>query len=201
MAKRRYASDARERILGAKSLLGSIPDGDVAQQLGVSRSSVANVRKELAIPPAPRASAGAAKTKSAPKGKSKAKRTTKARGRRRNSKVAAAHDILGTISDRDVASKIGVSAGAVLQYRQRHGIPAYRRGRATDALPPEPGEAPKAAKAPEKHAAAAGTQHIWRLLGPAEPVFVVATDIVGAAQQAATLSGHVGLKHVGTVHR
>ena len=80
----------------------------------------------------------AAETKSQKKAKS-VKTTKKAKAKPgRKSVIDAYADLVGTVADRVVAEKAGVTIGAVRAWRVRRGIPAMsKRG----ALPPEPGEA------------------------------------------------------------
>ncbi len=81
------------------------PDRDIAESIGVSVRTLASFRARHNIAPY------------------KGPRTSRKAGGRR-SKIDPHRDILGTVPDRVVAEKAGVTLNAVRNYRVKHGIPA-----------------------------------------------------------------------------
>lgn len=81
------------------------PDRDIAEEIGVSVRTLASFRARHKIAPY------------------KGPRTSRKAGGRR-SKIDPHRDILGTVPDRVVAEKAGVTLNAVRNYRVKHGIPA-----------------------------------------------------------------------------
>lgn len=81
------------------------PDRDIAESIGVSVRTLASFRASHKIAPY------------------KGPRTSRKAGGRR-SKIDPHRDILGTVPDRVVAEKAGVTLNAVRNYRVKHGIPA-----------------------------------------------------------------------------
>lgn len=143
--------------------LGQVADGVIAERAGVDRNVVGAYRRKHGIPAyagfrfqkgvgppkAPGASAGRA---SAPKS---ADATPKGRPGRKSA-LDAHMDILGKVTDAEVAAQAGVTVAAVTQYRRRRGIPSATAARAAlEARLPEmaaTGEPPTEAARPETKA-------------------------------------------------
>jgi len=115
-------------------LVGTVPDRVVAEKAGVTIGAVRNwrvrrnipamsKRPDASLPPEP--GEGAPAKASKPKKKRKKKR----KGRRgpRKSKIDPYRSLVGTVPDRVVAEKAGVTPGAVLNYRKMRDIAAYNR--------------------------------------------------------------------------
>jgi len=92
-------------ILDRIDIVGSRPDRDIAEEIGVSVRTLASFRARHKIPAY------------------KGPRTQRKPGGRR-SKIDPFRDLLGTVPDRVVAEKAGVTLNAVRNYRVKHGIAA-----------------------------------------------------------------------------
>ena len=92
-----------------RSLLGTLPDADVAKKAGVSVRTIASFRARHGIP-----------------GYSGPRRPSTNR-RPRTSRIDPFQNLLGTVPDRVVAEQAGVSLNAVRNYRVKRGIQAARR--------------------------------------------------------------------------
>jgi len=152
--------------------LGKVPDADIADKAGVSVRTVASFRSRHDI-------AGY----SGP-------RRRKSGRKRRASRVDPFADLLGTVPDRVVAEKAGVSLNAVRNYRVKHGIPAAGRGR------------PKAGTVPPPGASSTTNQGdvAWQvMLASGESVAVIAKDLVGAAEVAKRVGSVAEIRRVGPV--
>jgi hypothetical protein len=97
------------RILTHYHLLGHVPDAEVARMSGVSIRTIASYRARHGI-----------------SGYSGPRRRPEIRGRR-ESRLEDHRDVLGTLPDRVVADLVGMSLGAVRNYRVKHAIPAAGR--------------------------------------------------------------------------
>jgi len=182
-------------------LLGVRSDREVAELAGVSSATVANYRSRAGIPAAPRATKRAAaeakQSSSRPK-----KKTKKGKGRKRKaraSKVDPFFSLLGEVPDRVVAEKAGVTLGAVLQYRKRHGVPAYGHKASAPPRPsrPTPAPAPSATETASPNPSKADTL-AWRAtLAAGDVMVVVAKSLTAAASRAATFGDVVSLERVG----
>jgi hypothetical protein len=137
----------RHLIEPHRHLLGELPDKAVADIAGVSMWAVRGYRLKLGIPA---------------RGKGKVKRVAKrastvARKRAgRTSPLDAYVHLLGTLTDKAVAAKAGVSVGSVYQYRRNRKIPSLRANRKAGVLSmPAVAvvEAPAAARAKPRSAA------------------------------------------------
>lgn len=110
MATSSKPRDAKKMISGARTLLGVISDEELAARLGVAPTAVANYRRAEGIKAAP-----------------KSARLSEAElPKVRVSKVAAHHDLVGTVSDTEVSRAAGVSSQAVQAYRKRHDIQSFQ---------------------------------------------------------------------------
>lgn len=89
------------------AMLGTMPDGSLGELLGISKAAVREARHSRGIPP----------HQSPPR----------QRGRQNSVWTKARVDLLGRMSDSDVATIVGVSRSAVTQARQQRGIPAWRQ--------------------------------------------------------------------------
>ncbi len=168
--------------------LGQLPDAEVARRAGVSVRTVASFRARHNIP-----------------GYRGPRRSPRARAARR-SRLDPFAELLGTVPDRVVADRAGVSLNAVRNYRVKRGIAAAARDRAR-----EEGEAPAPESAaprsaPAGSAASADGRQAWRVTwrtaeGERHGV-LVARDLIEAAEMAtkARLGGDVvGLMLAGTM--
>lgn len=97
-------------ILAYMDLLGRRPDAEVAERAGVSVRTVASFRARHGI-------AGYA-----------GPRRKAARPRKRRSKIDPHVELVGKMSDQEVAERAGVTLNAVRNYRQKHGIAAPDAG-------------------------------------------------------------------------
>lgn len=94
------------RIDGIRDQLGRISDRAAAEIAGVSQRTITSYRQRHGIPAF--TGRGAAK------------------GTHRRSRVDPFRDLLGTMTDREVAERAGVTVNAVRNYRQSRGIESYR---------------------------------------------------------------------------
>ena len=128
-------------------MLGQVPDSEIAAMAGVKVSSVAAYRRRHGIPTfdSPATATPEPVTEGSPSARRKA-------GRR--SKLDPYADLLGTVPDREVAAKAGVSTSAVAVYRRRWGLPAFKKTSATPDVAPAPAKkkaaSASAAPAPAK---------------------------------------------------
>lgn len=125
---------ASARLDAVRATLGTVSDGEIARRLGIARKTVVEYRKRHGITPFVPARAPAPKKEPAasPTG--------------RSSRLDAFIDIIGTLPDREVAERAGMTTENVRMYRQRRGIaatwrtaepgPSRKRGR----QPTPPGE-------------------------------------------------------------
>ena len=195
--------------------VGKLPDKVLAEKAGVSVEGVRMYRKRHGISLSPEArqprgrkaknppAAPAAPVEASPTEASVAE-AAPPRRRKRRSKLDPFRESIGTVSDRIIAEKAGVSVQAVRQYRRRHDIPAAPRG--AKAAAPEaaaPVAAPVAA-APE--AAASAAVQNWGFSvriqrgDNEETAFLIASNIIEAANlaTAAAADGRIiGLKQLG----
>ena len=115
----------------------------------------------------------------------------------RSSKLTKHHDLVGTVPDREVAAKAGVSIATVCHYRQRHNIPSYRSrivsggASAAPAAPPPQRATSSTSPATEQPSdELGGYRATIQLAEGTADLIVVATDIVEAATKA-TSKGRV----------
>jgi transcriptional regulator with XRE-family HTH domain len=184
-------------------LLGVRSDREVAELAGVSSNTVANYRSRAGIPAARRATKREATEANQSSSKPK-KATRKGKGRKRKaraSKVDPFFSLLGEVPDRVVAEKAGVTLGAVLQYRKRHGVPAYGRKASAPAIPSRPAPAPApapSAKGADSPSPSKADTLAWRAtLATGDVMVVAAKSLTAAASRAATLGDVVSLERVG----
>lgn len=106
---------ASARLDAVRATLGTVSDGEVARRLGIARKTVVEYRKRHGIAPFVPARAPAPKKEPAasPTG--------------RSSRLDAFADIIGTLPDREVAERAGMTTENVRMYRHRRGIPATWR--------------------------------------------------------------------------
>jgi len=131
----------RSKVDPFVDLLGTVPDSVVAAKAGVTINAVSNYRRRrniAAFEPGPATSAGPAEASGSG---------------RKPSKIEPFHDELGTVPDRVIAEKAGVSMNAVSNYRRRRGIAPYDPSADQGELLAPAAKAP-AAKAAEPAAAA-----------------------------------------------
>jgi hypothetical protein len=132
-------SNANEKSVLAqhRARLGKVPDQQIADLAGVSRTLVVNYRKKLGILPYQ-----GHKAAPEPEPEPVAADASKSfRGRR--SALDEFLDVLGKLPDADIAKMAGVTAENVRTYRNRRGIPATWQlapaaERPTVAAPPTP---------------------------------------------------------------
>lgn len=121
---------AEKSVLAAhRSRLGKVPDQQVADLAGVSRTLVVNYRKKLGIPPYQ----GHKGAPTQPKATVEDARPF--RGRR--SALDPYTNVLGTVPDAEIARLAGVTPENVRTYRQRRNIAAvWQDGAPTEAATP-----------------------------------------------------------------
>jgi hypothetical protein len=189
-------------------VIGTIPDRDVAAKAGMSVEAVRLYRKKnnIELQPGARLKRGR-KPKSATAGATPPPRSAPRRGaarvtaqkgpRRRISKLDPYRDMLGKVSDGDVAAQAGVTAQNVRAYRIRHKIPAtWREDEKASAPAPKrgrgrpPGTSRRESTRPRAVANGEQGYSIHVLVGSVTHEYIViAADISSAAEQAqATIS-------------
>ncbi|MFZ5480643.1 MAG: helix-turn-helix domain-containing protein [Myxococcota bacterium] len=114
----------RSAIEPFRDLLGTAPDSEIAAMAGVSSHAVAKYRSRRGIPgyegrPPPE------KAEPVQPPDEHVAAPSESRSRR-SSKLDAFLDIIGVLSDAEVASRSGLTSEGVRMYRKRHGIPAGR---------------------------------------------------------------------------
>lgn len=135
-----------------RAKLGKVPDQQIAEQAGVSRTLVVNYRKKLGIA----AYQGHKTPPAAPAPVVESSPAKAFRGRR--SALDEYMDVLGKLPDADIAKMAGVTAENVRTYRNRRGIaatwqPAPARTEVASAAPAPAPAAPVPAPAPPAPAA------------------------------------------------
>jgi len=175
-SRRRGAPPGRKsRIEPHRSIVGVLPDEEVAAKAGVSRSAVRQYRRKhgIAAPPSKQRGEEPVESPSRP-------------GRR--SRIEPYEHLVGVESDQEVAAKAGVTLSAVRQYRQKHGIP----------LSPSASDQTERAPA-RKRASPAGRSRYtaWAVTAGKETHVVVATSLQDAAKQAE----EAGLGEIATLQR
>lgn len=166
--------------------LGQLPDAEVARRAGVSVRTVASFRARHNIP-----------------GYRGPRRSPRARAARR-SRLDPLAELLGTVPDRVVADRAGVSLNAVRNYRVKRGIAAAARERAREEGAVE-NPAIESSATPRVAAGVDGRQAwrvTWRTSEGERHGVLVARDLIEAAEMAtkARLGGDVvGLMLAGTM--
>jgi hypothetical protein len=149
-----------ERIAALRDQLGSVPDAAVASRAGVSVRTVAAYRARHGIP-----------GYSGPRRRGADKQP-------RKSRIDSFSSLVGTVPDRVVAERAGVSVNAVRNWRVKRGVSA--RSRSAEAPAPAPAKRAPAPPAPAVVAAESG-RAAWRVTYPATVRVVVADGIAAAA--------------------
>jgi hypothetical protein len=117
-----------------RDVIGVISDKEVAAKAGISTENVRTYRLRRGIPAAWRGESLEAlqakqKRRAAKKVETRPRRPKKRKmRRRRSSKLDPYLELLGDVSDRDLADRAGVTPENVRAYRVRRGIPARWRG-------------------------------------------------------------------------
>lgn len=191
----------RSKLDEFRSVIGKIPDKEVAARAGMSIEGVRLYRKRnnIELEPGARLKRGR-KPKSAsggapaaPRKAATQKRAARSSGpRRRISKLDPYRDMLGNVPDREVADKAGVTAENVRAYRRRHSIPATWRedGEQTSPLPKRgrgrpPGVAPRHATRPGRVGTGQQGYSIHVVVGTTTHEYmIIAADISSAAESA-----------------
>ncbi|MCB9676847.1 MAG: hypothetical protein H6737_17160 [Alphaproteobacteria bacterium] len=125
-----------EKIEPYREMLGSVPDAEVAKKAGVSVRTIASYRSRNQIE--------GYRGRSAPRKERKPRR----------SKIDPFADLVGTVPDRVIAEKAGVTLNAVRNYRAARGITSSRQ-RARDTRDSGPVAAAPTSAAPRPAAASA----------------------------------------------
>ena len=99
----------------------------------VRREDVPKTKVAHEPEPEPAVETSRAKTASAPRQGQDKKRTP------RPSKIDPFRDLVGRVSDSEVGRRAGVTSQAVVQYRRKHGIPAYSKRSSASMAPEAPG--------------------------------------------------------------
>ena len=190
----------RSKLDEFRSVIGKIPDKEVAARAGMSVEGVRLYRKRnnIELEPGARLKRGrrpksAGGTPAAPRKaatQKRASRASQAGPRRRISKLDPYRDMLGNVPDREVADKAGVTAENVRAYRRRHSIPATWRedGEQTSPLPKRGrGRPPGVARATRPGRVGTGQQgySIHVVVGTTTHEYmIIAADISSAAESA-----------------
>lgn len=182
------------------SMLGSVPDAEVARRAGVSVRTIASYRQRNQIT--------GFQGRTAPKQR-----------RPRRSRIDPFEDLLGQVPDRVVAEKAGVTLNAVRNYRATRGIPASR-GRGGDVQEQEVAAPVRAAKKdvvetePPRRASASASASVsiqapngsagyaWRILFEGEVSGIVTGINAAQAVERGASSGLgsvVGLERIGAL--
>ncbi len=111
-----------------RHLLGTLPDREVAGLAAVNRKTVLMYRQAHGIAACPRGRTATAPDAPAERSAAKATGDVVA-SRPRTSKLDTLHDVLGVLSDGEIAALSALSRKTVMLYRQHHDIPARPRGR------------------------------------------------------------------------
>jgi hypothetical protein len=206
-----------------RSVIGKIPDKEVAARAGMSVEGVRLYRKrnDIALEPGARlkrgrkpksATAGAAAPKQARQRRVSTRGAAQEGPRRRISKLDPYREMLGNVPDREVADKAGVTAENVRAYRRRHNIAATWREEGESSAPQPkrgrgrpPGAAPRHATRPGRVGGGQQGYSIHVVVGTATHEYmIIATDISSAAEQAqATIRGRhpngeiTAIRHLG----
>ena len=133
-AKRRSKRGPKSKVDAFAHLVGQVPDRVVAERAGLTVGAVRNWRVARGIPAAGR-QALPPEPHAAPKAVKKA-RKAKRRGRR--SRIDPFEQEVGTVPDRVIAAKAGVTVGAVQNFRKVRGIPGFGTGRPPAVAAPSP---------------------------------------------------------------
>ena len=167
------ARRANARLQAVRGRLGQEPDGVIAAELGVARKTVILFRQRLGISAFHANPGGETRRKPASPPAPRAPRP---------SRLDAFGSVLGTLPDREVAERAGVTTENVRMYRLRRGIAAGWRGEAAAERAPagqptagRPVMAPQPALMFRITATHRGTRHHFG---------VVAIDVVDAARRA-----------------
>ncbi|MFK7929708.1 MAG: hypothetical protein AB8H79_16060 [Myxococcota bacterium] len=205
-------------------ILGVEPDNVIGERVGVSARAVGEFRRRNGIKGKPGRRPGSKNKKKAPltrlpaeKGEAPAPTPLKLRARGKASKLDPYFHLIGKAPDADIASRAGVTPNAVAAFRRRRGIPSYREYLASSGGAPAPAAALAAAPArpavastaavpvaplaarPAKAAPAAGASVYLVQMADGSTAFVVANDLVGAAQQAQAHAGVTGVSLAGAL--
>lgn len=165
-------------------LLGTVPDSQVAELAGVTVNAVSNYRRRRNIP--------AYDPSEAPSGAAKPTKTG-----RKPSKIEPFHDDLGTVPDRVIAEKAGVTLNAVSNYRRRRGISAFDPSTSPESSEPVQAERTSRKASSPAPAVVSGSKVYAVRLSNGTDSYVVADSLVHAAQQVASRSDVVGLTLLG----
>ena len=175
--RKRAFKGRKSKVDAVAHLVGKVPDRELAEQIGVTPENVRTWRKRRGIEPTWKTDEAAP----APMPRRSPKRGKKPR--RRKSKLDPYRAELGTVPDRVVAEKAGVTAENVRTYRKRHGIESSWR-QASEA-PAKPAPAAKPAAKPARQ----------RRSGPTPPprgwAFRVTAEIDGAEREYVTFGADV----------
>jgi hypothetical protein len=224
---RQRSANKPSRIDSVREHVGVLTDAEVAAMAGVTSSAVHQYRQRHGIKPAlpqgttrralERRKSGATSA-SADKGVRRptppsspkpSPAAADAGGDRRRSKIDDFRDIVGVMTDPEVAERAGVTRTAVQMYRKKHGIPpagppgdpAVARSRAPSAAASSdragapsaarPASAPAAARPAASAASSAGGRYGFKVVvsGRQGEVMkiVVAEDAAAAAERARSL--------------
>ena len=125
---------AKAKVAAFAHRVGQVPDRVVAERAGLTVGAVRNWRVARGIPAAGR-QALPPEPHAGPKAVKKA-RKAKRRGRR--SRIDPFEQEVGTVPDRVIAAKAGVTVGAVQNFRKVRGIPGFGTGRPPAVAAPSP---------------------------------------------------------------
>jgi hypothetical protein len=192
----------RSKLDEFRSVIGKIPDKEVAARAGMSVEGVRLYRKRnnIELEPGarlkrgrrPKSASGAPAAAPRKATQKRARRAAQAGPRRRISKLDPYRDMLGKFPDREVADRAGVTAENVRAYRRRHSIPATWREEGEEASPlPKrgrgrpPGVAPRHATRPGRMGAGQQGYSVHVVVGTTTHEYmIIAADISSAAESA-----------------
>ena len=180
----RLRSGTAEKLAPYLDKVGVLADREVSELSGVSMQTIARYRAANGIPSA-RSQKSPKVAKTAKAAKAAATSTAPKVTKRRPSRVEPFKDLLGTLTDAEIAKMSGVTTNAVTAFRNRLGIGARGRGGARKA--PAPSKAPAVeaplVKVPEAPPATKALL-AYRVQLAERSAVVVAPGLVEAARRA-----------------
>jgi transcriptional regulator with XRE-family HTH domain len=180
--RRNRASPGQKRIAAYHELVGVVPDPEIAAMADVSLGTVRNYRRAHGIGSTHRSKSERAKVAGA--------RPTSRRSGRSSPLDAFVH-LLGTMPDREVAERAGVSMGSVYQYRRNRQIPSLRArkrsGASSNAEPSPPKPTTPTIAAPSN------TSVAWKVVFEGGEERIAIGDTLVRAVEATAHSGFGGV--------
>lgn len=182
----------RSKIDAYYDLLGTVPDSHVAEKAGVTANAVSNYRRRRGIAgydPSQDPAATDAATKSS---------TATTKGGRR-SKISPFHDQVGTVPDRVIAEKAGVTVNAVSNYRRRRKIPAFEGAYDGPSATSAPSASVTTAPSAPTPRTSSGERVYVVTRDDSSTAYVVASSLAEAAQRVDKHRSVIGIAYLGDV--